>query len=282
MAEVKWIKLNIDMFDNRKIKYLRRLPEGNNIVLIWVMLLTIAGRCNSGGMIFLTENIPYNLNMLADELGFEPSTVKLAIDALETLGMVTRDESQFLITGWAEHQNVDGMERAKEMNRNRVAAYRERKRLLDGNVTCNVTVTDCNAVEEDIENKSIELRKEKKKEEREGDSDIDRNGTEPQAPPVLTFLLNDGSEFPFYQDYIDQMQELYPAVDVLQEMKQMKAWCINNPKKRKTRRGVNAFVNNWLSSEQDKGGRKRQQPTPGRQSTTFMDIYERRHLQNDS
>ena len=54
MAEVKWIKLTTDMFDNRKIRHLRKLPEGNNIVLIWVMLLTMAGKCNAGGMIFLT------------------------------------------------------------------------------------------------------------------------------------------------------------------------------------------------------------------------------------
>ena len=68
MAEIKWVKLTTDMFDNRKIKHLRRLPEGNNIVLLWVMLLTMAGRCNAGGMIFLTENIPYTSKMLADEL----------------------------------------------------------------------------------------------------------------------------------------------------------------------------------------------------------------------
>ena len=85
MAEVKWVKLTTDMFDNRKIKHLRRLPEGNNIVLIWVMLLTMAGRCNSGGMIFLTENIPYTPKMLADELDFEEATVTLALKALEQL-----------------------------------------------------------------------------------------------------------------------------------------------------------------------------------------------------
>jgi hypothetical protein len=81
MAEVKWIKLTTDMFDNRKIKHLRKLPEGNSIVLIWVMLLTMAGRCNASGMIFLTENIPYTPKMLADELGFEENTVKLALEA---------------------------------------------------------------------------------------------------------------------------------------------------------------------------------------------------------
>lgn len=171
MADIKWIKLSIDMFDNRKIKYLRKLPEGNSIVLIWVMLLTIAGRCNSGGMIFLTENIPYDLHMLASELDFEPTTVKLALDALEKLGMIQCDESQFFITGWAEHQNLEGMERVKEQTRKRVAAYRDRKRLESGNAPSNVTVTQNNAVEEEyrIENQKEELREENQKEESEED-----------------------------------------------------------------------------------------------------------------
>ncbi len=90
MADVKWIKITTDMFDNRKIKHLRRLPDGNSIVLIWVMLLTLAGRCNSGGMIFLTENIPYTPKMLADELDFEESTVQLALQALEQLCMLVQ------------------------------------------------------------------------------------------------------------------------------------------------------------------------------------------------
>ena len=80
-AEVKWIKLTTDMFDNRKIRHLRKLPEGNNIVLIWVMLLTMAGKCNAGGMIFLTENIPYNSKLLAEEVDFEERVVELALKA---------------------------------------------------------------------------------------------------------------------------------------------------------------------------------------------------------
>ena len=60
MAKVSWIKIETEMFNNVKIGHIRKLPEGNNIVLIWVMLLTMAGRCNANGLIFLTENIPYN------------------------------------------------------------------------------------------------------------------------------------------------------------------------------------------------------------------------------
>ena len=130
MAEIRWIKLTTDMFDNRKIKFLRKLPDGNNIVLIWVMLLTMAGRCNAGGMIFLTENIPYTPKMLADELGFEENTVQLALGALENIGMVTTTRGHFAIAGWDEHQNVEGMEKVRESKRLAQARWRAKQKEL--------------------------------------------------------------------------------------------------------------------------------------------------------
>jgi predicted phage replisome organizer len=152
------------MFDNRKIKHLRRLPEGNNIVLIWVMLLTMAGRCNSGGMIFLTENIPYTPKMLADELDFEENTVLLAIQALEQLNMVVTNCGYFSIAGWSEHQNIEGLDKIREQNRLRKQRQRESQKLLTGvSRDCHVTVTQSHATEEDIEeDKDKELDKEKK------------------------------------------------------------------------------------------------------------------------
>lgn len=168
MSEVKWIKITTDMFDNRKIKHLRRLPDGNSIVLIWVMLLTLAGRCNAGGMIFLTETIPYTAKMLADELGFEETTVTLAVDALKKLGMIQTDG--FLqVSNWEKYQNVEGMESIREQTRMRVAKHREKKAALPcnvtsnvtGNVTGNVTVTPCNATDID---KDIDRDRDKDKE----------------------------------------------------------------------------------------------------------------------
>jgi predicted phage replisome organizer len=148
---VKWVKITTDMFDNRKIRHLRRLPEGNNIVLIWVMLLTMAGRCNSGGMIFLTENIPYTPKMLADELDFEENTVALALEALERLDMIHTDNGVFAIAGWEEYQNVDKLAEIREQTRKRVAKCREKKLLSQCNATSNATVTECNDIEEEIE-----------------------------------------------------------------------------------------------------------------------------------
>ena len=151
MAEVKWVKLTTDMFDNRKIKHLRRLPEGNNIVLIWVMLLTMAGRCNSGGMIFLTENIPYTPKMLADELDFEENTVLLALQALEQLDMIVTENGFFTIAGWEEYQNIEGMDKIREQNRLRKQRQREKQAILEESRDSHVTVTGCHDTEEERE-----------------------------------------------------------------------------------------------------------------------------------
>lgn len=156
MADVKWVKLTTDMFNNRKIKHLRRLPEGNSIVLIWVMLLTMAGRCNSGGMVFLTENIPYTPKMLADELDFEESTVVLALNALESLNMIVTDSGYLTIPGWEEYQNIEGLDKIREQTRCRVANHRAKQKLLSGNVTSNVTVTQCNATDIDEEAEAMQ------------------------------------------------------------------------------------------------------------------------------
>ena len=155
MAEVKWIKLTTDMFDNRKIKHLRKLPEGNSIVLIWVMLLTMAGRCNASGMIFLTENIPYTPKMLADELGFEENTVKLALEALERFRMIVTDSGFFAIAGWEEYQNTDRLAEIREYNRLAKQKSREKQKALqapkDDVIDVSLTSQCCHETEEDIE-----------------------------------------------------------------------------------------------------------------------------------
>ena len=76
------------------------------------------------------------------------------------------------------------------------------------------------------------------------------------TPAVIYLILNDKSQYPIYQTDIDKWQTLYPAVNVLQQLRAMSGWLDANSEKRKTRKGVKRFINNWLSREQDKGGNK--------------------------
>ena len=43
-----------------------------------------------------------------------------------------------------------------------------------------------------------------------------------------------------------QYQELYPNLDVPQEIRKARQWCIDNPGRRKTNRGMTAFLGRWL------------------------------------
>jgi predicted phage replisome organizer len=152
MGEVQWIKLYIDMFDKRKINKIRRLPDGDSILLFWVMLLATAGKCNAGGMIFITERVPFTEEDLADEFDFEVSTIKLALKAFVELDMISIDDEGFIeVSNWEEYQNADKLAEIREKTRKRVAKCRENKRLEACNVTGNATVTLCNAIEEEGE-----------------------------------------------------------------------------------------------------------------------------------
>ena len=73
---------------------------------------------------------------------------------------------------------------------------------------------------------------------------------------MITLTLNDKTEFPVFAEDVDGWKDLYPAVDVMQELRAMKGWLDANPTRRKTKNGIRRFVNSWLSREQDSAGRK--------------------------
>ena len=71
---------------------------------------------------------------------------------------------------------------------------------------------------------------------------------------LVSIALNDGSLFPVYAPDASKWSMLYPAVNVLQELRKMTGWLDANPKRRKTKAGIRSFITSWLAREQDRGG----------------------------
>ena len=87
---------------------------------------------------------------------------------------------------------------------------------------------------------------------------------DPPEPPVYSLLLIDGAEYGITKAQFEKWEKMYPAVDVMQELRKMDGWLDANPKKRKTKNGIMRFINGWLAREQDRGGsRDRKQRTEG-------------------
>jgi len=83
-------------------------------------------------------------------------------------------------------------------------------------------------------------------------SEPEKPASEPTEPPLITLTLNDGSEWPVTTEMVTEWSSLYPAVDVMQQLRNMRGWLLSNPNKRKTSRGIKAFINTWLTKEQDR------------------------------
>lgn len=144
------------MFEDEKIRLIEQMPDADTILIIWVKLLSQAGKTNASGYIYLSENIPYTEEMLATIFNRPVSTVRLALRTFEQFGMISIDDNHFIeISNWEKHQNVDGMERVRKLNAERNRRYRERKKQkqLEAKKDSDVSVTsrDGADIDKDIE-----------------------------------------------------------------------------------------------------------------------------------
>lgn len=131
MAEVKWIKITTDIFNDEKIQLIESMPDSDTIIVIWFKLLSLAGKSNNGGLVMISDKVPYTNDMLATLFRRKKATVELALLTFEQFGMIERlDNDAILISNWDKHQNIDGMEKIKIQNRERQRRFRESKTLL--------------------------------------------------------------------------------------------------------------------------------------------------------
>lgn len=287
MAEVKWIKIVTDIFDDEKMLLIESLPSADSIMVIWFKLLCLAGKTNNSGVFIFNERIPYTDEMLASIFRRDVNTVRLALHTFEEYGMVEIIDNIITIPNWGKHQSLDAYERKKLRDRERIAKKRaEQKALVAMSPQMSPDASPVVAsLEEDID-KEVEEDKENTFALPEAETaPAQPKPAEQSSPVVISIILNDKTEYPITEADIEGWKDLYPAVDVLQELRKMKGWADANPTKRKTKAGIKRFINAWLSKEQDRyhgPGENRQAPPPrgGYQNDNiFLDMYNERRGQ---
>lgn len=130
MADINWIKLRVDMFDDEKIKIIQSMPEGDAILVIWIRIIALAGKCNAKGLVLIEDEFPYSDEMLATIFNKPLATVRLALGTFEKFRMIERTEKGIYISNFEKHQNTEGMEKIREQARIRKQREREKKCAL--------------------------------------------------------------------------------------------------------------------------------------------------------
>ena len=130
MSNVKWIKIDTNIFDDEKIKLIEALPSADSIIVIWFKLLCLAGQSNNSGIFMLNDRIAYTDEMLAAIFRRDISTVRLALSTFQQYGMIEVIDDVFTIPNWDKHQTLDAYEKRKESDRLRQQKSREKKKLM--------------------------------------------------------------------------------------------------------------------------------------------------------
>lgn len=166
MADMKWIKITTDIFDDEKILLIESLPNAYAIITCWFKLLCLAGKQNNGG-VFMIGQIAYTEKMLATIFRMKEATVTMALQTFQQFGMVEIIDGVITIPNWGKHQNLDAYEQKKERDRAYQAERRRKQKLLVQKSSDSQTTGSSDVAN----NRSLE---EEREEEREEDKEIDK------------------------------------------------------------------------------------------------------------
>lgn len=173
---------------------------------------------------------------LAEECGLTINELRTALNHLKSTGEITvktnNKYSLFTVNNYCKYQDDNSQDDS---------------RSTGGAQSVNSPLT------------TIEQRNKGTKKEEYSNTASSITCPEPETAPNPSGILLPLNDKTFYDVPLDKIalwRETYPAVDIEQELRRMIAWLDSNPTKRKTRRGIERFVNNWLARTQDSGGSK--------------------------
>ena len=158
MYKLQWLKIDANLFANRKIQILLKEPDGDTYIRVWIQLLIIAMECNKEGNLVIGENKPMTIEYFSKIMGKSFEKMEEIIKKFLELEMIILENEVYKIKNWNKYQSIETYEKYKEQGRLRQQRYREK--LKSENGKSNVTVTLCNKEEENKENKRKEVRKE--------------------------------------------------------------------------------------------------------------------------
>ena len=259
MADVKWIKIVTDIFDDEKILMIETLPECDTIIVIWFKLLCLAGKKNNSG-VFQMGHMPYTDEMFSTIFRRPLNTVRLALKTFEQFGMIEIIHDTVTIPNWGKHQSIDQIESRNAYMKNYMREYREKQKLISsGKSNCKVNsksnVSDADKIREE------EIREDKSRGDIENATDINV-GSKPSKrfiPPtedmVVDYCLSRDRDVEDAHRFAQRFVDYYTSNGWMVGKNKMKDW--------------KAAVRTWEQKEKPQG-----RPVSQKSSNPFLDMLE--------
>lgn len=105
MADVKWIKITPNFFNDEKIVLIDSMPNSDTVIVIWLKLLCLASRLDNGGRLATSDGKKYTIRMLSETFGRKEAIVRMALDAFERFCMIENIDGVITVTNWKQYQD---------------------------------------------------------------------------------------------------------------------------------------------------------------------------------
>lgn len=227
MADVKWIKIVTNIFDDEKIRYIETLPNGDETIVIWFKILCLAGKSNSSGLLMMTDRIAYTDQMLSSIFNRDIKSIQMALNVFASLDMIEMIDNRIYLTNWEKHQSLEKLQAKKLYDREYQKSRREGK-LLNNRTTI---------VRQEYDNRSLDIDIDKELEiDKEGDNELKRKSVRfapPSLEDVQAYMYEIGAN-----DDSQRFIDYYTSNGWMVGRNKMKDW--------------KATVRNWVSRNKDK------------------------------
>lgn len=255
-----YFPLDVDFLSDKKIKILKS-RYGSDGVMVYIYLL--CEMYKNGYCILMDEDYEY---VIKDDLGLKDTVVSQVMQFLFSRSLLTE-----IVAG------SDTYITSRAVQKRFQEAIKQRKKpfVVDSNlwlldeeetlscikVTLNNSLSEINTDKSEINGSLSEInttKESKVKESKVNKSNNIVSAAELSATStndyVIALILTTKEFYLVRQADVDRYTELYPAVNVVQELRSMAGWLEANPKRRKTKSGINKFINSWLAKTQNRGG----------------------------
>ena len=126
MYEIQWFKVESNIFSNRKIQIVLKLPEGDTYFRVWMQLIALAVECNNKGRLEIGEDNPMTIQNFSKIMGKSNKKIEKILEKFLELEMLVKEGETFLIKNWDKYQSIEKYEKYQKQGRERQRRYREK------------------------------------------------------------------------------------------------------------------------------------------------------------
>lgn len=126
MYEIQWFKVESNIFSNRKIQIILKLPEGDTYFRVWMQLIALAVECNNKGRLEIGENNPMTIQNFSKIMGKSNKKIEKILEKFLELEMLVKEGETFLIKNWDKYQSIEKYQKYQMQSRERQRRFREK------------------------------------------------------------------------------------------------------------------------------------------------------------